>query len=931
LDAFVSRLNTDLTSLLSSTFIGGSDHDVARAIAISPTDDVYITGWTASTGYPTTAGAYNETHSGNLDVFASKFNSTLSMLIASTFLGGTDGELANGIAIDWSGNIYVTGWTASSDFPTSDGSFDSTINGEQDVFVAHFDGGLSTLLASTFIGGVSQDAANAIALDSTGMVFVAGYTNSFDFIPYQVEGYDKTYHDSWDSFVYRQRPDLSKVNMLTVLLSGNGHGTVTSSPNGIFCGECPEFDSNCNQQEYNDCTEEYNREITVTLTAEASADSTFDAWAGGCDSTTTNPDRCIVTVAAIKTISATFKLRTVTITADYEPNVGLLGVIGTISPSGSVNVNYGGNQSFTITPSASYYIGDVIVDGVSQGPISTYTFTNVTSDRTIHAVFQAKPVINATANSGGSISPSGSVVVTYGGSMSFSITPNTGNYLADVVVDGISQGPITTYTFTNVISDRTIQAVFRPNPVITASVEGGGTTSPSGSATVAYHGNITFTMTPNAGNYLADVVVDGASKGPVTTYTFNDVVVDHAIRAVFRPNPVITVTANSGGTVSPSGTVVVNYGGSQSFTIAPDSSHYIGDVVVNGASVGALTTYQFTNVRADGTIVVDFRAKPVITASVEGGGTTSPSGSATVAYHGNITFTMTPNAGNYLADVVVDGTSKGSVTTYTFSDVVVDHAIRAVFRTNPVITASVEGDGTGTISPTGSVTANYHGSIRFMITADSSFNSNYWGHELVQTYAGSYVEDVLVDGVSVGPLGSYEFKDVTEDHTITVKFGQKKPPAPYTITATANSGGIIKPTGVINARPLAKKTFSIKPYGGYYISDVKIDGESKGPLSTYSFKAVAASHTIEAIFAEKKVLTVLKNGNGTVKSSPKGINCGKDCSEAFNTNASVILVAKPSKDSVFAGWSGGGCEGTAPTCVVTPTEDTTVIATFNLK
>lgn len=196
------------------------------------------------------------------------------------------------------------------------------------------------------------------------------------------------------------------------------------------------------------------------------------------------------------------------------------------------------------------------------------------------------------------------------------------------------------------------------------------------------------------------------------------------------------------------------------------------------------------------------------------------------------------------------------------------------------------------------------------------------------------MSDVLVDGVSIGPQASYEFKDVTEDHTITVKFAQQKPPSPYTIKATANSGGTIKPFGVINSGPLITKTFYIKPYKGYYILDVKTDGESKGPLSTYSFKSVAASHTIEAIFAEKKVVTVLKNGTGggRVKSSPKGINCGKDCSEPFNTNGSVILVAKPSKDSVFKGWSGGGdeCEGTG-TCALTLTEDTTVTATFDLK
>jgi roadblock/LC7 domain-containing protein len=250
LDVFVSRLDGDLSTLLSSTYLGGSEHDVARGIALSPTGDIFITGWTASNldqmprkKYPVTFGAFSENHSGNVDVFVSKLNSGLSTLLASSFLGGADGEQGNGIIIDATGNIYVTGWTSSNDFPVSEGAFDSTRNGNQDVFIAHLDKDLSTLLASTYIGGVSHDAANAIALDSTGMVFVAGYTNSFDLIPMQFDGgFDDSYADSWDAFVYRQRPDLSKIYLLSVLLPGEGNGTVISAPNGIKCGKCPAWD-----------------------------------------------------------------------------------------------------------------------------------------------------------------------------------------------------------------------------------------------------------------------------------------------------------------------------------------------------------------------------------------------------------------------------------------------------------------------------------------------------------------------------------------------------------------------------------------------------------------------------------------------------------------------------------------------------------------
>jgi hypothetical protein len=142
---------------------------------------------------------------------------------------------------------------------------------------------------------------------------------------------------------------------------------------------------------------------------------------------------------------------------------------GSISPSGSVTVNKGENQTFTITPNSNYSISDVTVDGISIGTISTYTFSNVTEDHTISVTFtiNAAPlvthVITATAISGGNISPSSSVAVIEGESQTFTITPNRNYSIADVKVDGKSQGPISTYTFSNVTEEHTISATFKYN------------------------------------------------------------------------------------------------------------------------------------------------------------------------------------------------------------------------------------------------------------------------------------------------------------------------------------------------------------------------------------------------------------------------------------------------------------------------------------
>jgi hypothetical protein len=141
------------------------------------------------------------------------------------------------------------------------------------------------------------------------------------------------------------------------------------------------------------------------------------------------------------------------------------GAGGSISPSGSVVVLQGNSQTFTITPNNGYTVSGVIVDGVSLSPpVLTYTFTNVQADHTIVASFSLLPPnqysISASAGTGGSISPLGSVLVNQGSNQAFTITANNGYIISAVLVDGTSQGAVSTYSFTNVQASHTISASF---------------------------------------------------------------------------------------------------------------------------------------------------------------------------------------------------------------------------------------------------------------------------------------------------------------------------------------------------------------------------------------------------------------------------------------------------------------------------------------
>ncbi|RCV64734.1 Beta-propeller repeat-containing protein [Methanophagales archaeon] len=209
-DVFVSKLDTDLRFLLASTFIGGGSHDYGVFIAFGGTGNVYVTGSTHSSDYPTTPGAYDESHNGGRDVFVSKFDPSLSSLLASTFIGSGSYDGGSSIDIDGDGNVYITGCTGSSDYPTTPSAYDENHNGDGDVFLSKLDPSLSSLLASTVIGGVDLDQGSSIAFDGIGNVYLTGGTDSSDY-PTTPGAYDESHNGGRDVFVSKLDNSLSSL------------------------------------------------------------------------------------------------------------------------------------------------------------------------------------------------------------------------------------------------------------------------------------------------------------------------------------------------------------------------------------------------------------------------------------------------------------------------------------------------------------------------------------------------------------------------------------------------------------------------------------------------------------------------------------------------------------------------------------------------
>jgi hypothetical protein len=229
----------DPVTLSYSTYLGGNTNDVANCIAIDASGNSYVTGTVWSTDFPT-ANAYQDSKGGNYDAFVTKFNSAGNALSYSTYLGGSKLEYGQSIAVDSSGNVYVTGHTTSSDFPTKNAYQGTYAGGENDgdAFVTVLNSAGNALAYSTYLGGTKGDFGYGIAVDTSANAYITGYTISTDFPT--VNAYQQTHGSYQDAFA-------TKINstgniVYSTYLGGNsvdiGHSiAVDASGNAYVTGE----------------------------------------------------------------------------------------------------------------------------------------------------------------------------------------------------------------------------------------------------------------------------------------------------------------------------------------------------------------------------------------------------------------------------------------------------------------------------------------------------------------------------------------------------------------------------------------------------------------------------------------------------------------------------------------------------------------------
>jgi len=532
-----------------------------------------------------------------------------------------------------------------------------------------------------------------------------------------------------------------------------------------------------------------------------------------------------------------------------------LGTLGVATHPGDIGASFAGDANYACSSGTS----DLTVSQASSTTSTQISDTviipgnSVTDVATVTGLGGGFPIPSGTVDF--QVSTNGTTFIKFGDTKTLSggtansnsYTPMAeGTYFFRAVYSGdtnysSSQSPD--------MADRLI--VSSVTQVITASAGDDGSISPSGAITVSYGANPTFTINPNTGYHVASVLVDGSSVGAVTSYTFSNVTANHTIVASFAINT-YTITASDGanGSISPSGVIKVNHDASQTFTITPNTNCQVASVLVDGSSVGAVTSYTFSNVIDNHTIAASFALNTyAITASAGANGSISPTGAVTVNHGASQTFTITPNSGYRVANVLVDGSSVGAVTSYTFSNVTDNHTIAASFALNNTYTINANAGANGSISPFGAVTVNRGVSQTFTITYNTSY----------------HIASVLVDGLSVGAVTRYTFSNVTANHTIVASFAINT----YTITASAGANGSISPSGAVKVNYGGSQTFTITPNTGYHVTRVIIDRRSTGAVTSYTFSNIKANHTITASFAiDTYTITASAGAKGSI--SPSG-------------------------------------------------------------
>jgi hypothetical protein len=580
-----------------------------------------------------------------------------------------------------------------------------------------------------------------------------------------------------------------------------------------------------------------------------------------------------------------------------SPSNGVAGSSVTVTGSGflassTVVLSFGGTILSTVptpltTNVAGSFSGQFIIPNSLIGPyavICTDTSNNVGS-----ATFtvSSPPVITPSAGNGGSINPSTPQTVNYGDSITFSVSANLGYVVTDVLVDGVSVGEVSSYTFNNVQASHTIEAFFA---VLTSPI-------------------IWVSPNPNSiQNQPITITMEVDPEPPAGEIFANSLELQ-----IKYPDNTVQVTTYSSGTDGRATTTFTPTSlGTYNFAF-----RYLGNTFGSDTYLPTGTTGQGVTVNAAPTTFT-------ITPSAGSGGSINPNTPQTVNSGVSQSFSIAANAGYHIVDVLVDGSSVGPVTSYTFTNVQADHSISASFAPGPYYLSLFVSSGIGgTVSPSGTTGPyDYGTNIQITATPAMGYTFRYWWSSGLAALPDATTTISMINSPEMGYSTNKIWIAVFD-------------PITFTLTPSAGSGGSISPSTPMTVAYGGSQTFSLSANAGYHIADVLVDGSSVGAVLSYAFSNVQADHTIAAFFA-------LDTSRITINSDPS-LSQGFYADGTFypyeysfdwvvgsthTIEASSPLSYATGVQYVWTGWSDGGAISHA---ITVPDTATFITANYKLQ
>lgn len=259
---------------------------------------------------------------------------------------------------------------------------------------------------------------------------------------------------------------------------------------------------------------------------------------------------------------------------------------GTVTPSGAQSYYHGTNATYNFLPNEGYRIDLIRINGVNCGAITSYTFNSISANSTIDVYFSLITyTVTASATTGGTITPQGTVIVGYGSSRTYTITPGENYHIANVRVNGVYQElnedvkESMSVTINNITSNTTISATFEGDTYqITATSGSNGGISPSGTISESFGTSIHFTMQPDLGYRVASITVNGVNVGNSNQYTFSTSVLSssNTINVEYELDEYnINWSLIGSGTINMIGSSPVTHGDSRVFEMTPNANHHL--------------------------------------------------------------------------------------------------------------------------------------------------------------------------------------------------------------------------------------------------------------------------------------------------------------------------------------------------------------------